>query len=89
MENTVPHVLHLIRDINCQIGKELSQLGGSDVFLRCSALEEIILDDRNENFVLEDGVLFSSDKKELLNWEYKPFPVPSPLPSSPELHNLN
>lgn len=48
------------------IGKELSQLGGSDVFLRCSALEEIILDDRNKNFVLEDGVLFSSDKKELL-----------------------
>lgn len=48
------------------IGKRLSRFGSSDVFLRCSALKKIILDDRNENFVLEDGILFSASKARLL-----------------------
>ncbi|MCI8771351.1 MAG: leucine-rich repeat protein [Lachnospiraceae bacterium] len=48
------------------IGKKLSNLGKGNVFLRCSALEEIILDERNKNFVLDDGVLFSADKTDLL-----------------------
>lgn len=81
-ENTVMRSLHLSDKIirwwrgdkehfpnlkKVYLGKSLKKFGNGGMFLvGCPALSEIILDSRNEEFCVEENVLFTKDKSKLL-----------------------
>ena len=43
------------------------ELIGEGVFANCHSLKKVIISDRNKHFVLEDGVLYTKDKSELIS----------------------
>lgn len=44
----------------------ITYISGENPFIHCSELKEIIISEGNENYISENGVLYSKDKKEIL-----------------------